>query len=179
MGVVTINHEEQDDATSPLPTIIEGSRTGSALRRPIAPAQFWIVTLVLIGALGATVYVLSKSIAKQQPTGIITPAQQHEAASKKRELENLRALAAAGRFEDAIRGYDAYLGRYPHSIVAQNERAEAQRMHEETRAAIEPDVEVERVARKPRREKVAEKVDEPPKKKLSRWERIKRWARGE
>jgi hypothetical protein len=53
-------------------------------------------------------------------------------------------------------------------------------MHDAALAAIEPDTEVTRVARKPRREKAAEvKAPEPPKKKPSRWERIKRWYRGE
>ncbi|HEX6640089.1 MAG TPA: protein kinase [Thermoanaerobaculia bacterium] len=174
MGVVTI---DQGDATTPLPTLIEGTRTESALRRPLAPLQFWTVTLIMIAALLTTIYAMKQRVARhQQPVGVITPAQAQQARVKERDLNALRKLSRAGRYEEAIRGYDAFLARYPYSIVAQNERAEAQRLHDAVRAAIEPDEEVTRVGRKPRREKVAEtKTEEAPKKKLSRWERFKRW----
>jgi tRNA A-37 threonylcarbamoyl transferase component Bud32 len=177
MGVVTIDH---GDATTPLPTIVEGARTIAALQRPLAPLQFWAVTLFMMAALFTTVYAMRHSIARQQPVGVITPAQAEQARIKERDLNAIRTLARAGRYEDAIRGYDAFLARYPYSVVAQNERAEAQRLHEAVRAAIEPDEEVTRVGRKPRREKVAEaKTEEAPKKKLSRWERVKGWFRGD
>jgi hypothetical protein len=173
LGILTIEH---GDSTTPLPTIIDGAPSVTVLRRPLAPSKFWAITLILIAALLTTIIAMRKSIERQKPIGVITPAQYAQARAKERELGALRALARAGRYEEAIRGYDAFLARYPYSVVAQTERADALRLHEETRAAVEPDVEVERVARKPRREKTEE---ETPKKKLSRWERVKKWYRGD
>jgi serine/threonine protein kinase len=177
IGVVTIDH---GDNTAPLPTVIELYREPelSPLRQPVRQWVFWMVTLLLTGSLLASILVLQRTASSQQPVGVITPAQAQEARSKERDLATLRTLTNAGRYEEAMRGYDAYLARYPHSTVARAGREEAQRLHDETLAAREPDAEVTRVARKPRREKTAEvKPPEPPK-KPSRWERIKRWYRG-
>jgi serine/threonine protein kinase len=178
MGIVTIDHGE---ATTPLPTIVEDDTPApSLLRHRIRPLYFWLVTLLLIAGVTTSILALRREIAQQQPVDAITPSQIAEANAKRRSLTFLRGLTNAGRYEDAIRGYDAYLARYPHSTAARAERDEAQRMHDAALAAIEPDTEVTRVARKPRREKAAEvKAPEPPKKKPSRWERIKRWYRGE
>jgi tRNA A-37 threonylcarbamoyl transferase component Bud32 len=177
LGVVTIDH---GDATTPLPTIVEYKPRAPLLRRPVHPFPFWAVTLLLVAGLVTPILAIRRGIARQQPVGVITPAQRQQALAKQRDLTNLRALTRAGRFEDAIRGYDAYLARYPYSTVALAERTEAQRLHDASQAAIEPDVEVERVARKPRPEKTAEaETQEPPKKKLSRWEKVKKWYRGD
>ncbi|HEU4887574.1 MAG TPA: serine/threonine-protein kinase [Thermoanaerobaculia bacterium] len=179
MGVITIAH---GDATTPLPTIIEIDEEPSIspLRRPVRPLLFWGLPLLLAGVLLASIVTMQNKIDSQQPVGVITPAQAQQARMKLRELTTLRTLTNAGRYEEAIRGYDAYLARYPYSTVARAGRDEAQRLHQETLAARESDAEVTRVARKPRREKTAEvKPPEEPKKKLSRWERIKRWYRGE
>jgi len=107
------------------------------------------------------------------------------AQTKQRELANLRTLTRSARYEEAIRGYDAYLARHPHSTVALAERAEAQRLHDATLVVVEPEPEPEpkRIARKPKREKVEETAVEPaepeaPAKKPGRWERVKRWFRG-
>lgn len=180
LGVVTIDH---GDATTPLPTIIdedESEPSISVLRQSVSPLHFWSVTLVLTIALLTTIVALRRTIERQQqPIGVISPAQQQQARIKERDLTALRTLTNAGRYEEAIRGYDAYLARYPYSTVAHTERAEAQRLHDATLAAIEPDAEVTSVGRKPRREKTAEtKPPEPEKKKLSTWQRLKRWYRG-
>jgi serine/threonine protein kinase len=179
MGVVTIDH---GDATTPLPTIIELYREPeiSPLRQPVRPLLFWAVTLLLIGGLLTSIYALRRTAARsERPVGVITPAQAQEARVKERDLATLRTLTSAGRYEEAMRGYDAYLARYPYSTVARTGREEAMRLHAEALAARESDAEVTRVARKPRREKTEEvKPPEPPK-KPSRWERIKRWYRGE
>jgi tRNA A-37 threonylcarbamoyl transferase component Bud32 len=178
MGIVTIDH---GDAT-PVSTMAEPRPSRSLLRRRLPPRFFWGVTLLLALAVLIPVIRIRLAIGRQQPVGVITPAQRQQALTKERDLTALRALVRTGRYEEAVRGYDAYLARYPYSTVALAERDEVKRLHTVTLAAIEPEVEtdaeVTRVARKPRPEKTAEAEEPEPKKKLSRWERIKKWYRG-
>jgi serine/threonine protein kinase len=179
LGLVTIDH---GDATTPIPTFSDFDLTPppSLLGRTLPPLMFWGVSLLLAAALLTSILLMRGAIARQQPAGIITPAQHEQARAKERALAALRMLASTGRHEEAIRGYNEYLARYPYSIVARVERNEVQRLHDAAMASIEPDTEVTRVARRPRREKTAEAAPPPePPKKLSRWERIKRWARGD
>ena len=180
LGVVTVDH---GDATTPLPTFSDFNLVppASALRSPVAPLTFWGVTLLLAAALLTSIFLMRGDIARQKPVGVITAEQHEQARAKERALAALRMLASTGQYEEAVRGYDAYLARYPHSTVARIERDEAKRMHDLAIAEIEPDAEITRVGRKLRREKAAEAelVPKPPEKKLSRWERIKRWARGD
>jgi serine/threonine protein kinase len=179
LGVVTVDH---GDATTPLPTFSDFDLTPppSLLGRAVPPLMFWGVSLLLAGALLTSIFLMRGHIARQQPVGIITPAQHEQARAKERALAVLRAHAESGRHEEAIRGYDEYLSRYPNSIVARAEREKAQRAHDEAMASIKSDTEVTRVASKPRHVKAAEAAPPPePPKKLSRWERIKRWYKGE
>ena len=156
-----------DDQTTPLATLVD--HEPSILRRPVPALLFWAVTFALAASLGTTVFVLKKAIAAQKPTGVITQAQREEARRKVDELGAARALASAGRFEEAIVAYDEYLARYPQSKVAETERAQASRSLE----AAAPKSEVTQVAKKPRPRTTAQ-----PEKTPSRWERVKRWFRG-
>jgi serine/threonine protein kinase len=160
----------QGDATTPLPTIIE-PRPLPLLRRRIHPTLFWLVTILLTGALATSVVALRRDIAAQKPAAAMTAEQLQETAAKRRSLEAARALTAAGKHDEAIRAYDAHLVRYPESVVARNERDAARQQLE---ASTKPRSEVTRVARKPRAEAVAEKPPEEPKKQ-SRWDRLKAW----
>lgn len=157
------------DATTPLPTVIDPLPV-PLHRRPIPPLLFWVVTLLLTAALGTSVAFLMRATKRQQPTGVITPAQIAEAESKRRALDSARALTAAGQYPEAIRRYDAHLARHPESTVARTEREKAQRLLD----AMTPKAEVTKTARRPKRESVAEKEEEP-KEKLSRWQRLKKW----
>jgi tRNA A-37 threonylcarbamoyl transferase component Bud32/TolA-binding protein len=169
----TIDVIAHDDMTTPLPTIFEPRPP--LLRRPVAPLVFWSVTFVLLSALLASVMLLRDAAARQKPAALLTRAQVEETAAKRRALDATRALVAAGRYEEAIRGYDAYLARYPQSSVARMERDAARRQFEEA----QPKAEVTKVARKPKRESEAEaEAEQPPQKKPSRWQRVKRWFRG-
>jgi serine/threonine protein kinase len=160
----------QGDMTTPLPTIIE-PRPVHLLRRRIHPAVFWIITLLLTGALASSVVALRRDIAAQKPAAPMTAQQLQEIEVKRRSLGSARALAAAGRHEEAIGAYDSHLARYPQSVVARSEREAAQKQLE---AATKPKSEITRVARKPR-EEVKEPEPEPEPPKLSRWDRLKRW----
>jgi len=178
LGLLTVDH---GDDTTPLSTIVDYDPTPSTLRREVAPLTFWSVATLLAAALLTIIFFVRAEIDRQQPVGIITPAQHEQARAKERALTALRTLTSMGRYEDAVRGYDAYLARYPYSTVARVERDEAKRLHDLALAALEPDVEITRTARKPSSEKIAEAEPppEPPKPKLSRWSRFKRWFRGE
>lgn len=159
----------RNDATTPLPTIVD-EQPLPLLRRPVPPLLFWTVTVLLIASLATTIFTLRRTIAAQKPAAVITKAQLRDAQQKRRDLEIARALADAGRYEDAVVAYNDYLVRYPHSRVAETELAEAERML----AQSAPKSEVTRVGRKPaQRERETE-----PEKKPSRWERLKRWFRG-
>ncbi len=177
LGVVTVDH---GDATTPLPTFSDFDLTPppSILGRPVSSPVFWGVSLLLAAVLLTSIFVMRRAIARQQPVGVITLAQYQEARSKERALAQLQTLATSSRYEDAIRGYDEYLKRYPHSIKARVERDAVQRDLDAAMASIKPDTQVTRVASRPKREKTAEAAPPEPPKKLSRWERIKRWYRG-
>ncbi|HJQ37418.1 MAG TPA: serine/threonine-protein kinase [Thermoanaerobaculia bacterium] len=145
-------------------------------RRGIPAAAFWIITLLLILGLIATIVTLRKRITAEKPAAVLTRQQVEEAMTKERTLDGIRALTQAGRYEEAIREYDAYLARYPHSIVARDERAIAARLFEESK----PKAEVTKIARKPRTkdEAITDPAPPPPAPKpLSRWQRFKKWLR--
>jgi serine/threonine protein kinase len=181
LGVVTI---DSGDATTPLPTLstfsdFDLTTPPSTLGRPVPALIFWGVSVLLAAALLTSIYLMRGDIARQQPTGVITNAQRDETRAKERALTALRMLTSTGRYEEAVRGYDEYIARYPSSTVARSERDEAKRLHDVAMASIKSNTEVTRTARKPR-EKTAEVTPpEPAEKKLSRWDRVKRWFRGD
>jgi serine/threonine-protein kinase len=145
--------------------------TTARRRRSVPAVLFWGVTILLALALSATVVLLRKRIAAERPVAVITRTQVDEAIAKERALDAARALAQAGRYEEAIRDYDAYLTRYPQSVVARTERDNVARLFEESKPKTEIVVE-----RKPK-PKVTEPPPKPPK-PLSRWQKIKRWFGG-
>jgi len=160
------------DATSPLPTVDTTNRS-SIVRRPVPTAMFWLIIVLLASGLAAAVVTLRKSVDRQQPTAVITPEQVARTEVKERELAAARAHVRAGRYAEAITAYELLLARHPESLIARHERDEALREFE----ASMPKSEVTKVAKKPSPEKVAEAKPPDPEKKVSRWERFKRWWR--
>ena len=164
------------DATSPLTTLIDSVDTPtppSLVRRHVHPAVFWIITLVLVGGLAASVLVLRKTAERQKPTAVIHPELFERTELKQRELAAAREHVRAGRYAEAVTAYDMLLARHPESLIARQERAEAQRLLDASKVA---ESEVTKVAKKPA-PKVEEEAEKPaePEKKLSRWDRFKRW----
>jgi hypothetical protein len=140
----------------------------------VHPLLFWTVTLLLVAALTSTVMALRRGIAAQKPAAVITHEQVVQTDAKRRSLAGARALAQAGKHEQAVAAYDAHLARYPESTIARTERDAELRIVAST---TNTDSEVTRVAKKPRRgtsAEVAEKKEEPQK-KMSRWQRLKKW----
>ena len=169
---VTLAVQAHDD-TTPLPGSVETTELPLSRRR-IPATLFWAVTFLLAASLGASVFLLRRSIANEKPRAVLTAAQIEEARAKERALNAARSLIVAGRYEEAIRHYDAYLARYPQSVVARLERDDAQRMF----AASQAKSEITEVAPKPRR-KTAEVKPQPPQVPLTRWQRLRLWLKGE
>ncbi|HKR63606.1 MAG TPA: serine/threonine-protein kinase, partial [Thermoanaerobaculia bacterium] len=84
-----------DAKTIALPTIVDVTER-PAIRRVIPASVFWIVTLLLAGSLTAAVAKLRHDTRRQQPTGVITPAQLQETQAKRRALAQARELARLG-----------------------------------------------------------------------------------
>ena len=162
------------DVTSPLPTVIDTANRSIA-RRPVPTAMFWLIIVLLASGLAAAVVTLRKKVERQKPTAVITPAQIARKEVKERELAAARAHVRAGRYAEAITAYDLLLARHPESLTARHEREEAAREFE----ASMPKSEVTKVAKKTpsKKDDVAEAKPPEPEKKLSRWERFKRWLR--
>ena len=162
------------DATSPLTTFIKTFEPKRSIaRRRVHPAIFWIITLLLISGLAASVILLRKTTARQKPTAIIHPELFENTELKQRELAAAREHVRAGRYAEAVTAYDTLIARHPESLIARQERDEAKRLLDDSTAAKS---EVTKVAKKPQgaEETVAEKPPEPEK-KPSRWDRFKRW----
>jgi tRNA A-37 threonylcarbamoyl transferase component Bud32 len=168
------------DAATPLPTVIDELPEESPARRfnrDVPAIAFWLVVLVLVGGLTAAVVKVRRDIASQKPAAVITPEQIRIDQAKKSELERARTLTRDGKFEDAIALYDDFLKRHPQSLVARNERDATQKLLDEQTPKAE--VEVERVAKKPKRTTPeAPEETKEAEKKPGRWERFKRWFRG-
>jgi serine/threonine-protein kinase len=163
------------DVTSPLPTIVDPSRWRALLHRPVPAALFWLIPLLMFAGMVALVQSISSSIAAQKPLGEIS-AEQHAAdLEKQRGLDAARTHASAGRYVEAIAAYDALIARHPLNLVARTERDETARLLDATMSKAE----VTKVAPRPRREKAVEAPapEQKPEKKLSRWDRFKRWWR--
>ena len=156
------------DATTPLPTVIEDAPE-PLFRRPIPPLLFWAVTLLLAAGLATSVMTLRRRVNAEKPVAVITEEQRRVAEAKLASLENARALAEAGKLEESVKAYDTHLTRFPEATAAVEERAAVQKKLAELMAP-KPE------SRKPRRV-TAEKAAAPQQdeKKLSRWQRFRRW----
>ena len=167
----------QHDATTPLPHTIqpapiepeveeEPATERYGIRRPVSAIAFWLIVLVLLGGLVAAVVRIRSSIREQRPSATVNAAQLD---AKRHALDDARALAKGGRYEDAVRAYDVYLAAYPQSSVARDERAAAQRaLDEASRVTVV-------AATTPTHNAKPAPPPEPEQKQPSRWERMKRW----
>ena len=172
----------QHDMTTPLPRSIvppevleesvgepavvadESETERYGLRRPVSSLAFWAIVVVLLAALTGGVFAIRSAILREKPAPGVNAAQLD---AKRHALDNARALAKNGRYDEAVRAYDIYLAAYPQSSVAREERAAAQR-------AIDDAAKVTIVAATPAPKK-AKPAPEPEQKPPSRWDRVKRW----
>jgi tRNA A-37 threonylcarbamoyl transferase component Bud32 len=162
------------DATTVLPTLIEHTAV-PLYRRPVDPLLFWLITLVLLSALGGSVMTLRRRIDTHKPVGVITTEQLRIADEKRESLEAARALAYAGKYEEAIGAYNAHLVRFPQATAAREERDRVQQKLAELTAAKTEATRVSRKAKRPAMAEEAQPAQAVEEKKLSRWQRFRRW----
>jgi serine/threonine protein kinase len=177
----------QHDTTTPLPRSIEpppvvleeeepavvteeAETERYGLRRPVSLPAFWAIVIVLLAGLVGAVFAIRSEIRRHE-----TPApgvNVRQLNVKRRALDSARALVKNGRYDEAIRAYDAYLAAYPQSSIARDERAAAQH-------ALDEATHVTVVAAPPKTSRKPNATPEPPppqeQKPPSRWDRIKRW----
>ncbi|HEV8658856.1 MAG TPA: protein kinase, partial [Thermoanaerobaculia bacterium] len=106
----------------------------SPLQREIPASVFWSVIAAALLAFGASALTI-RARTDTRPTVTFTHAQVRAFEAKKEQLRGARALVLAGKFDEALKAYDAYLSRYPSSPAAREERASAAAAMEKTKAA--------------------------------------------
>jgi tRNA A-37 threonylcarbamoyl transferase component Bud32 len=159
--------------TTPLPTYRDlFAPEPSLLRRPIPLAIALTVIIAVAVVLGGSLLVLRQRVTREQALPLAR-APVAELKEKRATLDAARAAADAGRHDDAIRLYDAYLSRWPGSSVARDERASVQG----TLAAQKVTVSAPK-RRAPETTTTAKEEPPQPAKKPGRWQRFKNWFRG-
>ncbi len=135
------------------------------LRRRVTPAVFFGTISILLAAFAtAALAILARTDAT--PTVTYSLAQLKEFSDKEQTLNAAQVVYKAGDYERAIAMYDAYLKRYPNSIRASAERAEAVEALNASKAS-----KVTVSAKRPK--KTPTKTEEkPPEPKKSFWRRI-------
>jgi serine/threonine-protein kinase len=170
---LAVPHAEHVD-TTPLPTYRElFAPEPSLLRRPI-PLTIALAVIISIALVaGASLLLLRNRVSREQALPLAT-APVAELQEKRATLDAARAAAEAGRHDDAIRLYDAYLSRWPNSSVARDERASVQSSLESQKITVSAP------KRRPPATTTAAKDETPqePAKKASRWQRFKNWVKG-
>ena len=111
-----------------------GAGSTSITARVVPSTVFWSVVFALVAPLVASA-VLIYQRTDGRPTAAISSSQRAEFDAKKRALAEAHALAEAGRYDESVRAYDAYLARYPNSLSAQQGRADALARSEATKAS--------------------------------------------
>ena len=172
-GLSTLATPNRGDLTTPLQALeAAAAETDVPLMRRRVPLDvFWGVTLLLAAALAASVLWLRGRVVAVRPVAVMTSEQSDAYESKRRELDGARAFALSGNYDEAVRRYDAYLAKYPQSALALAERDAARR-----RLVVDMPVDQTITVTKPRPKPPQ---NARPAKDSSRWDRVKRWFRGQ
>jgi serine/threonine protein kinase len=120
MGTVPPSVTEPDyDMTPALTT------RRSVWKRDLPAPLFWAVIFAALAMFTAGVVAIGSKI-DSRPTSAYSPAQIRALESKRAALRAARAWVQAGRFEEGIAAYNAYIAKYPNSPAAKDELANAQ-----------------------------------------------------
>ncbi|HSP13342.1 MAG TPA: protein kinase [Thermoanaerobaculia bacterium] len=101
-----------------------GART-SVWRRALPAPLFWAVIIAALAMFTGTVLAIGSKI-DSRPVYTYPTAQLRVFEAKKAQLRSARALVLAGKFEDGIAAYNAYIAKYPNSPAARAELANAE-----------------------------------------------------
>ena len=101
-----------------------GTRTTSVWRRSIPATAFWSVIVVALALFSWPVIAIGSKI-DSRPRFSYSPQQIRAFQLKKQQLRAARGLVVAGKFEEGIAAYEAYLAKYPQSPAATSELAAA------------------------------------------------------
>jgi len=115
------------------PAVGGGSRP-SPLRQTIPAVLFWAVIGAEFAVFGGTAIVI-RANTNPNPVFVYTATQLRTFSAKKAQLRQARSLILAGRFEDGIDAYTAYLKKYPNSPAARDELARANEALARSKAA--------------------------------------------
>jgi hypothetical protein len=151
-----VTEPDYNDNTPPV-----GMRA-APLWHEIPAGVFWSVVAAALLAFGGSALAI-RARTDNRPTTTFTPAQVRTFEAKKEQLRAARALMLAGKIDEAVAAYDAYLARYPKSPAAQKERLDAKAALDKAKAAKSKMT----VTAKP-----AEKKSKEPEKKPSLFNRI-------
>ena len=115
-GAPGSNSKAQDATTDRLvgddtPAIAAGKRAN--IPTAVSVSIIGVLAMAFIGAI-AIIHVKTDPT----PVGVITAQQHAEFVLRKQSLATAKALLEAGRYDDAVKGYDTYLRQYPDSVVA-------------------------------------------------------------
>jgi len=98
-------------------------RVEAARVSPVRLNAIAVVATVIVIVLLIVTIVAVRDTGSPRPA--FTAAQLNEFAAKRRALVDAKQLYDSGRYEEALKSYDAYLAWYPWSTVAQDGRARA------------------------------------------------------
>lgn len=154
---VTPEHEVATVATGP-----RGDVTTHSPRAIPAPV-FWAITATMLIALSAWSLAIYNDT-DPNPEVVITTAKRAEFNAKRQQLSGARRLSAAGRYDEALKAFDAYLEKYPASPAARDDRAATAKRLESAKARSNV------VSRAPKARPAPPKVEEPkPAEKKPGW----------
>ena len=117
-SITSVSH---GDAT---PAVGTRGTTARRYDRPIPASVFFGVIaamLLIVGGAAAAI----RFQTTDTPSIVFSPDELQLFAEKRQKLEQARRLYSSGEYEQALKAYDAYLVRYPASVVAREERDEA------------------------------------------------------
>lgn len=136
-----------DDATPH----VQSKAAGKFLRPKGLPTAAFIATMAVFSAAVWTGLRSWELSIENSARGTVehTPEQVREFAEKRRSLDRARALADAGKLDESLAAYDAYLARYPASIAASQRRATVLKAIEDAKAGAAKETVIAKRPRKP------------------------------
>ncbi len=107
-----------------------------ASRKSIPALLFWGVIAVEVAIFGGALAAIRANTPAERSASAYSPAQLRALQTKNAQLRAARTLILAGKFEQGIAAYDAYLAKYPNSPAARAELARAKDTLEKSKTVV-------------------------------------------